>query len=198
MSYFNIVIFVLLNSIIISTTTTTYTSKASLQNTNEILDVTKRDGGTTTSDNFLVQMCRERIHRLDYKYIVKPCVRNLPFGTHIYHKELRTKPTLTQIPIKEIRDSGEYSTFKIKTFDKTGRPKTFGGDSFRVFVNGTAGSLEPIIYDLNNGEYEVAFLVLDPGVYTVSVTLEGSLCSSYVNPPGNWFKKGSKSFIIID
>ena len=145
---------------------------------------------TTTNDDFLVHMCRERIHRLDYKQLVKPCEKSLPFGVHIYDRKLRTNPTFTRIPIKNIRESGEYSTFKIKTFDNAGRPKTFGGDSFRVFINGTAGSLEPTVYDLNNGEYDVSFLIMDAGVYKVSIVLEGSLCSSYVNPPEDWFRKG--------
>lgn len=149
-------------------------------------------------DDFQYHMCRERLHRLDYKQILKACQKSLPFGMHIYDKTLRTNPKLTTIPIKEIRESGKYSTFKIKTFDHIGRAKVSGGDSFRIFVNGTEGqSLEPTVYDLNDGEYDVSFLVLDAGVYKVSVILEGSLCSSYVDPPHDWFRKGSFDFFVV-
>lgn len=167
-----------------------------LQSTEQGLDLKNQgrklaQSSVSKIDDFQYHMCRERLYRLDYKKIVKACQRSLPFGTHIYDKILRTNPNLTRIPVKEIRKSGEYSTFKIKTFDHKGRPKVFGGDSFRIFLNGTNGqSLEPTVYDLNDGEYDVSFLILDAGVYKVSIVLEGSLCSSYVDPPRDWFRKG--------
>ena len=158
----------------------------------------REETAVNSDDDFQHHMCRERLHRLDYKQIIKPCQKSLPFGTHIYDKTLRTNPKLTTIPIKDIRESGKYSTFKIKTFDHKGRAKVFGGDSFRIFVNGTGGqSLEPTVYDLNNGEYDISFLMLDAGVYKVSVVLEGSLCSSYVNPPHDWFSKGSIFYVVF-
>ena len=153
---------------------------------------------SSKTDEFQYHMCRERLHRLDYKKLLKACHKSLPFGMHIYDKTLRTNPKLTTIPIKEIRESGEYSTFKIKTFDHKSRAKVFGGDSFRIFLNGTDGqSLESTVYDLNNGEYDVSFLILDAGVYKVSVVLEGSLCSSYVDPPHDWFRKGSILLLLF-
>ena len=146
----------------------------------------------SNNDNFVVQMCRERVHRLDYKKMLEPCAQSLNFGTHIYDSTLRTNPTFTAVIDKDIREAGEYSSFKIKTYDNSNRVKTFGGDSFRVFINGTLGSMEASVYDLGNGEYETSFLLLNPGVYLVKVIMEGSMCSSYVNPPKDWFRKGIK------
>ncbi|XP_066922504.1 uncharacterized protein [Clytia hemisphaerica] len=141
------------------------------------------------NDDFLVQMCRERIYRLDYKKMLEQCSKSLKFGTHIYDENLRTCPGFTKIIDRKIRETGEYSSFKIKTFDNNNMPKTFGGDSFRVFVNGTS-SLEAFVYDLGGGLYESTFLILDPGVYEIKVIMEGSICSSYVDPPDDWFRKG--------
>jgi len=147
-------------------------------------------------DNFVVQMCRERIYRLDYKSMLKPCAESLHFGSHIYDSTLRTNPMFTAILDKDIRETGEYSSFKIKTYDNMNRAKTFGGDSFRVFINGTIGSMEAFVYDLENGEYETSFLLVDAGVYWVKVIMEGSMCSSYVNPPADWFRKGTYNIIL--
>lgn len=142
----------------------------------------------STNYSFVKEMCKERLHRMDWKEILKPCEEKLTFGSSLYSTN-RTSVNYSYITDKIIRNTGEYSSFKIKTHDTYNSPKTYGGDTWRVFIKGAA-YFEPYVYDLNSGEYEVTFLILDPGIYTVNIVLEGTLCSSFVNPPHDWFKKG--------
>lgn len=145
----------------------------------------------TGRNDFVVQMCREREYRINWELILETCKNNLKFGPTIYSRTDRTNAKYSKIINERFKDSGEYSSFVIKTFDNNNQPKRIGGDTIRVLVNGTA-SLESFVYDMNNGEYETSFLLLEPGVHFVDVILEGSLCSSYVNPPSDWFNKGDR------
>ena len=148
-----------------------------------------------TRDHFEIQMCRERKHRINWQEILSPCKGSLKFSSSIYSK-MRTKADSSQIINKDIRSTGEYSSFRIKTFDYTNMPKIYGGDTWRVYIKGES-FIEPYVYDLNNGEYDVSFLLLEPGNYTAAIVMEGSLCSSFVNPPDTWFKKGEVTLINI-
>ncbi|XP_012555003.1 uncharacterized protein LOC101234683 isoform X1 [Hydra vulgaris] len=134
------------------------------------------------------KLCQERKHRMDWLSMLEPCKSKMDFGMHIY-SYLKTEVNYSYISDLHLRNTGDYSSFRIKTYDTTRKPKTIGGDTWRVFIRGPV-YIEPYVYDLNNGEYEVLFFTLDAGMYQIEVILEGSLCSSYVNPPYDWFKKG--------
>ena len=46
------------------------------------------------------------------------------------------------------------------------------------------------MFDHRNGTYEVAFLLIEPGTYTLKAYLEHSLCDGLKDPPDNWFIVG--------
>ena len=46
------------------------------------------------------------------------------------------------------------------------------------------------VFDHQNGTYEVVFLIIEPGIYTVHAYLEHSLCDGLKEPPDNWFVIG--------
>lgn len=146
------------------------------------------DDRTDMDDHFSANLCRERNYRMDWRRIRKPCEGKMNFSSYIYSKK-RTNANISLIVGKQIRRAGEYSSFVIKTFDLKGRPKTIGGDTWRVFIKGKS-YLESNVYDRLDGSYEAAFLLLDPGEYNVTAYLQGSMCSSFVNPPFDWFEKG--------
>ena len=81
---------------------------------------------------------------------------------------------------------GEYSRFSIQSQTKDGRPKTQGGDSWRVLIRGPS-SISPTVVDHDNGTYEVLFLAMEAGVYAVNVTLDFTLCDGFKDPPVDWF-----------
>lgn len=74
--------------------------------------------------------------------------------------------------------------------------KTIGGDSWRVYIRVGPSSIAPVVFDLNNGLYEVLFLVLEPGSYTAQIWLDYTLCDGFRDPPENWFRKGRKNLCV--
>jgi len=145
--------------------------------------------GSQQLTDFEKFMCRERRIRLDYRAIMAPCKDHLEFGRNMYSRTLATHAETSQVLQPDIQPTGEYTRFRIRTLTKEGVRKDFGGDAWRVFISGPA-NIEPFVHDLMNGDYEVAFLVLEPGRYVVKAFLEGTLCGTYVNPPNDWFMKG--------
>ena len=87
--------------------------------------------------------------------------------------------------------SGQFSRFFIQSVTKDRRLKTFGGDSWRVYIRQGPSSLAPLVLDHNNGLYEVLFLVVVPGVYAAQVYLDYTLCDGLRDPPENWFVNGT-------
>ena len=141
--------------------------------------------------DFEMHMCRERKLRLNWKQILLPCIGHMQFGKKMISETIATDPELSLIVGTKIRPTGEYSMFKIKTYTSSGVPKNIGGDTWRVFLRGPS-FIEPFVWDQTNGEYEVSFLLLEAGRYEVEIYMEGTLCSGYVDPPDDWFKKGKK------
>ena len=46
------------------------------------------------------------------------------------------------------------------------------------------------VFDLQNGSYEVLFLIQEPGVYSVEIYLDHTLCDGFRDPPSDWFQAG--------
>ena len=88
---------------------------------------------------------------------------------------------------------GHFSRFFIQSVTSHGEPKTVGGDSWRVYIRQGPSSLAPVVFDLNNGVYEVLFLVLEPGSYTAQIWLDFTLCDGFRDPPVDWFVKGKSN-----
>lgn len=140
-------------------------------------------------DKFRENWCRVRHARLDADSILKPCSRNISWTENPPNRLLRTDATKSFISFWDIRPAGQFSRFCIQTKTSNGDIKSIGGDSWRVLLRGPS-TVSPTIFDHKNGTYEVLFLVMDPGVYKLDISLDYSLCDGYRDPPRNWFILG--------
>lgn len=152
----------------------------------------RKDFPTNEFDELIKNWCRVRYERQDIESKLKPCNFNISWearNTDERRKSLSTDPDKSIISEFNIQPAGEFSSFKIQTKTSEGNNKSFGGDSWRVLLRGKA-SFAPTVFDLGNGQYEVFFLVADPGVYKVEIVLDYSLCDGYRDPPSDWFGIG--------
>ena len=101
----------------------------------------------------------------------------------------QTDPNLSFISDMDLQPAWHYSKLFIQSVTTENRTKNFGGDAWRVNIRGTA-SVAASVYDLNNGTYEVVFLIVEPGTYYAKIYLDYSLCHGLKNPPPDWFRKG--------
>jgi len=68
----------------------------------------------------------------------------------------------------------EYFYFTIRSVDKRGKNKTFGGEDIKVHVNGPSGEVRDVqLQDKGDGTYHVTYKAIDSGDYKVSVLLNG-------------------------
>lgn len=137
---------------------------------------------------FVNNWCRVRRTRLDWKAMLSSC-ENKTTWKPSRNKEKATDPNTSFISLWDIKPVGEYSRFSIQSQTRDGRPKTQGGDSWRVLIRGPS-SISPTVVDHDNGTYEVLFLAMEAGVYAVNVTLDFTLCDGFKDPPVDWFIKG--------
>ena len=86
--------------------------------------------------------------------------------------------------------AGQFTRIWIQSHDKSNNPKNYGGDSWRVKLVNEAATLSADVFDYNNGSYEALALIMDPGVYTLDIRLDYTLCDGLRNPPLEWFQKG--------
>ena len=85
---------------------------------------------------------------------------------------------------------GKFSKFWIQSVNEKGQIKTFGGDSWRVYVRQEPQSIAPMIIDHDNGLYEVVMLITEPGNYLANIYLDYTLCDGLREPPDGWFTNG--------
>ena len=144
-----------------------------------------------TLDDFRKDWCRVRKFMTDWERLLAPCQGNTKINIHSqgWESENRTDPTQSFVSVMDIRPVGEFSRFSIQSQTYNGKPKTIGGDDWRVFIMGPS-ALAPTVIDHENGTYEVLFLMLEPGNYYVSIVLDYSLCDGMKNPPDYWFMLG--------
>ncbi|KAL9952752.1 hypothetical protein ACROYT_G040047 [Oculina patagonica] len=89
------------------------------------------------------------------------------------------------------RDIGHSSKVYIQSVTVLNHTKTFGGDAWRVRVNGRA-DLTATVHDMENGTYQAVFLPMEPGTYSLHIVLDYTLCHGLKNPPPDWFRKGCR------
>ena len=104
--------------------------------------------------------------------------------------------TKSLISFFDIRSAGQFSRFSIQTKTRNGKLKHIGGDSWRVLLLGPA-TVSPTMFDHGNGTYEFLFLVMNPGVYKLDITLDYSLCDGYREAPKNWFIVGTNNYLFL-
>ena len=104
-----------------------------------------------------------------------------------------TSSHLIILKVEHSSGPGHFSRFFIQSVTGDEEPKSVGGDSWRVYIRDGPASLSPIVLDHNNGEYEVLFLVLEPGLYSAQVYLDYTLCDGFRDPPRNWFQIGNNN-----
>ncbi|XP_020916504.1 uncharacterized protein LOC110253894 [Exaiptasia diaphana] len=195
-----IFIFLLVNVIIVFR----YRYRISIHRQISVYIPYKYNGSENTSTNqanfqelqrhFRFHFKRERKARTDWWGILKPCFNNTDWGQVKpgWEKSQRTDASTSLIISQDIRPAREYSRLFIQTKTKDGRLKSFGGDSWRVYLRGPA-SVSATVFDHDNGTYEALFLLMEPGVYRVQVYLDYSLCDGLRNPPWDWFIKGNSN-----
>ena len=140
---------------------------------------------------FSKDWCRVRKVATNWKLLGASCEGNTEFGVDLpgWGIQNRTDPSKSFIPFMDIKPAGEFSRFSIQSQSYNGKPKTIGGDDWRVLIWGPS-VLAPTVIDHGNGTYEVLFLILEPGTYFASVVLDYSLCDGMKNPPDYWFMIG--------
>ncbi|KAL9952516.1 hypothetical protein ACROYT_G039784 [Oculina patagonica] len=141
-------------------------------------------------DHFQENWCRIRRARVDLDSLLKPCFYNISWNGDPPNRQLQTDAAKSFISYFDIRPAGQFSSFSIQTKTHDGKLKLIGGDSWRVLLSGPA-TVSPTTFDHGNGTYEFLFLVMDPGVYKLDITLDYSLCDGYRDPPKNWFIVGN-------
>ena len=138
---------------------------------------------------FQQNWCRMQRARIDLNLFLKPCNYNISWNGESPNRLLQTDASLSFISLFDIRPAGQFSRFTIQTKTQNGELKLIGGDSWRVLLRGPA-TVSPTVFDHGNGTYEFLFLIMDPGVYKLDITLDYSLCDGYRDPPKNWFIVG--------
>eukprot|EP00794_Sanderia_malayensis_P019987 gene19987-21947_t len=141
---------------------------------------------------FLRAWCIQRDYRVNWQRILGSCVNHTKWTPD---KPQWTPSTVTTAAYsyvfgEDIKPTGQFSRFFIQSVSQDGTKKSIGGDSWRVHVAG-ATSIPVTIVDHDDGRYEVLFLVVEPGKYTVNIVLEYTLCDGMKDPPKDWFIKGN-------
>ena len=151
-------------------------------------------GTLDSTGSFYRDWCRVRRLRVDWQSQLAPCAGNTAWGKvpPRWAKINETDPEFSYITFSDIRPAGQFSRISIQSQDRYQRPKTIGGDSWRVRLRGPS-HISAQVYDHKNGTYEVVFLVMEPGLYQVQAVLDYTLCTALKDPPHDWFIKGRSS-----
>lgn len=146
-------------------------------------------------DIFRRDWCQMQRARLRWKDVLGPCLNSTAWeepdkvNVRLGINQI-TDHSKSFISHWDIKNAGEYSRFLIQTVSTSNTAKTIGGDSWRVHIHGPS-SLAPTVLDLNNGTYEVLFLIIEDGDYEAKIFLDYSLCQGFKDPPTYWFRKGN-------
>ena len=142
--------------------------------------------------DFRRQWLRQRRARVDWQSMIQPCVDNMAWGQVKSHwgKQNRTNAVTSDVIFWDIKPVGEFSKIFIQSKTSENRTKMIGGDTWRVYLRGPA-SVAATVFDHNNGTYEALFLIMEPGIYQLTIYLDYSLCDGFRDPPRDWFIKGN-------
>jgi hypothetical protein len=100
-------------------------------------------------------------------------------SAYFLSKPTTADPARTQLSqFEKIVVPGQLVTWRLDTFDSTGKPLGKGGDAIAVTIQGPS-LLRPTVYDLHNGTYIVAFSIVDEGSYTADISMRWQSCFAY-------------------
>ena len=140
--------------------------------------------------DFKSTWCKVRTARYDWKRILAPCLSFAAWNKNCLNANLHTDAKKSFIKNKHIKAAGFFSRFLIQSVLLNGTRKTFGGDSWRVYIHGPS-TMSAQVFDKNDGTYEIVFLPLEPGNYEATILLDYSLCNGLKDPPYDWFRRGT-------
>ena len=150
--------------------------------------------GQEPYQEFEKNWCRERTLRTDWRKYIHSCPSYARHWAYeIWSDDFKTHPNLSYISEAEINPAGHFSKVYIQSVTVLNHTKTFGGDAWRVRVNGPA-HLMASVNDMENGTYQAVFLPMEPGTYSLQIMLEYTLCHGLKNPPSDWFMRGMIMF----
>ncbi|XP_046859014.1 uncharacterized protein LOC124452500 [Xenia sp. Carnegie-2017] len=144
------------------------------------------------NSNFTHHWLRLNRARTNWKAILRPCKDQQSWVTvrQGWTNDKRSSASESFISHMDIQRSGHFSRIFIQSQTAKGKPKTFGGDSWRVYITGPA-NIAAHVFDHENGTYEAIALIMEAGKYTVHAYLDYSLCDGLRDPPKNWFNLGN-------
>ena len=138
-------------------------------------------------------VCPEERERFDWKAILEPCKLDMEWQYRSFgHKAVKSRTSAKESLLVhyERYPSGYYSKFVFQSRTSDGKNKSTGGDYWRAYLTGKAW-ITGFVKDLNDGMYEVWFLITEPGNYELNLLLEYSLCEGLRDPPLGWFERGN-------
>lgn len=138
--------------------------------------------------DFKVDWCLQRMSRYDFKSKLQSCWNKIAWESPIESNYLDTDVGFSYVNL-DIKPAGYYSKAIIQTVTRTRIRKTTGGDFYRVHIQGPS-SVTASVIDRHDGSYEAMFLVMVPGIYTITVILDYTMCRGIKDPPFDWFKRG--------
>jgi hypothetical protein len=141
---------------------------------------------------FMKDWCRVRQARSNIESVLGPCKKQIKWTYE--QSGIRTNASTSFVSHWHLKPAGQFSRFFIQAVSSETSLKTTGGDWWRILIHSPVASLRPIVFDLGNGSYEVVFLIVEPGIYHVDITLDYTLCDGFRDPPKDWFILGKLWF----
>ncbi|CAB3980120.1 Hypothetical predicted protein, partial [Paramuricea clavata] len=133
--------------------------------------------------------CRVRQARSNIESVLGPCKKQVKWT--FVQSGIRTNASTSFVSHWHLKPAGQFSRFFIQAVSSERSLKTTGGDWWRILIHSPVASLRPTVFDLGNGSYEVVFLIVEPGIYHVDITLDYTLCDGFRDPPKDWFIIGN-------
>jgi len=122
--------------------------------------------------------------------LILPCKEKLNWITRENNTQNITYAPKTVITINKVINTENYK-LNLLTFNKEGVKKSVGGDLWLVKIKSVSISFSIHLTDNMDGSYEGLISIPHAGNYSIHITLQYSLCHGIIDPPLDWFKRGS-------
>lgn len=132
--------------------------------------------------NFLRTWARVQRTQLDLREITGTCEKCVANKCPIINPYQRTDVRTSYVTNEVIQRSGDFSRVYIRTKNASGYYRTTGGDGWQVYIKGPSISTATV-FDLRNGTYEIVFLPVVSGQYTLFAYLIYTACVAINRPP---------------